>query len=393
MAFYTTTIAGEATGWLPGPELIAWMRDRMVENGWVHVGDFDALPISANFTGPLTNVQMISAVTASSIKKSGGVSWSSQLTGLYAKIKSGTGAGQKRVITGGSGDSMSIKPDWSVTPDGTSIIDIVATSTVMRSPAHLNSLGCDFYLILRHFWGVNNQGVGWFLSESFDAQTMSVSRYAPNAPGSLTLNADYTCADSWTLGDYNRYGMRTYQSLGVSSTYEFHVDIDTVILARSGMVQYAGVYDSALPRSIDPVPLCIGDLTSSPATGGSVITTREPLQTVVGSTNWQCSIPGADSSTNRYYAYSVPSFAPGAAPLVLSTVPDLYRGNLATPVFFKSSRSATSVRGSFRNILTSFSGGALGDVLNVTDDDGVVTTWVMRSVAGTSTAALFLRAA
>ncbi len=56
------------------------------------------------------------------------------LAGMPIRILAGTGAGQERIVSSNTGTELTISPNWTVTPDATSVYAIGAMETVWRYP-------------------------------------------------------------------------------------------------------------------------------------------------------------------------------------------------------------------------------------------------------------------
>lgn len=395
MAQYASTTINSVT---PAIDLMNWVGTQMTDNGWTFVETVS--PVATGVTGTVTGC-VTSSANSTTITRSGGVNWTTNgLIGYHVYITSGTGAGTKTIITANTSTVITVA-SWSVQPDNTSVFDIVGTANIYKSPAASNSVGQDFYVALRR-----NQdhatAVMFLLFEDWDAVNKKARKYAPNAGTGITVNpVDNTVTDATgvlltsTVLQSNIYcGVRLSQA----TTYLIDVTINRVILGSSDYAVppvYAGVFDSLLPTTMDPVPLAvwrIGGDTGSGKSSSIGSSTREPGSPATGTNNFnvQTFWTGTTTTTRSTYAYSLLTDKVNTN-VVLPAVGELYRGIECARIWFSSSRSELSRRGVCQGVVTSMSGGVLGDTLTVTMDDTSVRHYTLIQVAASGACHTFIR--
>lgn len=248
---------------------------------------------------------------------------------------------------------------------------------VYRSPGAANGLGTDFYVGI---YRASAQGaILWRLFELWDPATKLARKYAPADGTGRTVDADGSVLDAaGILLDsavwYATTGRNTLvPRASVPTTYIIDVTADRFMVGSTNFATnfcYVGVFDTLAPPAMDPMPIV--------STGGqfsltSGVVTRELGGPATAVANWTIALPGA--GTARTYAYAAP-IGTGSESIIAAG--ELYRGQEAAPIWFASMRSINgSRRGVLRGPVTAYAGGALGDTLAVTQDDGSVRNYAL----------------
>lgn len=173
---------------------------------------------------------------------------------------------------------------------------------VYKSPAANNACGNDWFLAIG--WdNVTNSNLYITVFESWNTSTNNASAFVPNV-ASVTPNLTYNVPFAAnTLSSSNLY-VATSNTMPTNDgiTYNYSINIDRLILAEANTsntdyawAAYAGLYDSFLSPTADPIPLLV-NVIGAPATppqlgtsgpqSGSGGATREPLKQEAASPNF-----------------------------------------------------------------------------------------------------------
>lgn len=388
MAQYASTTINSAA---PTVDLFTWASSQFADNGWTLV---ESLTPIYGGSGTMTGAATTSA-TATVLTRSGGSGWTtSQLIGYTILFTSGTGAGTSAVITANTSVTLTVAA-WPVQPDNTSVFDIVSLADIYLSPAASNSINHDFYVaVVRAGSGIGGSphGVSFRIFEEWDASTKKMRKFAPSGSGTaFTPDTDHSITDAVGLTVAGSAMSALLAQSSVATTYVSDVTVDRAMFGCSTWATafpvYVGVFDSLLPASMDPVPLCHYRFGGSANEASSVsygACTREPGATVAGSGNYN--VQGFTLSSTRSVsvlasAYAVSDYGTGNYASSIALGGNLYRGHTAARIMIFSSRAAPASGGSLRGVLqgalTTHIGAAIGDTLTVTTDAGGTQTYVM----------------
>lgn len=303
--------------------------------------------------------------------------------------------------------------DGKMTTNGWTFVETWTSGTkvanVYKSPAAGNSVGVDFYVAF--YRSTTTSVLTVLLFEDWDAVNKKARKYAPASGSGITVNVtDNTVTDATGVlldsATLSRVATVTLSS-GVAQVIYLDVDANKVVVANSSQASaafaYAGVYESLLPASIDPVPLVVWNGSGHASGSSSALygaSTREPTAPAVGQYNFQMH-SNVPTVSDRFYAYGVMTgSATSNTSKTISSSGDLYRAgsSQAAKIVLVSSRVATSTvsnqnaaRGLPLNVVTSYSGGARGDTLTETRDDGTTRTYVLVQVAASGVCHIFVR--
>lgn len=372
----TTSVSDFAPGYAVG----TWLENAMVDQGWQFVETWRT-GLATTITG--TYQGSVASSTSTVMTRSGGVNWSSSgLKGYELRITGGTGSGQTRVISANSTATITVMTAFDVTPDSTSTFEIHSGNyyDIYKSPATANNL-IDFYVCVRRYYN----GVLLCLFEEWDSVNKKAKKYAPADGTGITVNpVDNTVTDA--AGTLLSSGLLLSKTLTVTSlaahTYISDVTADRVIVGSTTnsivFPLYAGIFDSLLPESMDPVPLVVWNFVGGgTASAGLGATTREPTTPAPNAFNFQIQQFSAPNGSSTRLDYSGAVASPGMA----TTATDMYRGSRAIArIQFESSRASSTVagiRGVLRGVVGSAYGSAFGDTLTVTMSDATVRTYTL----------------
>lgn len=198
---------------------------------------------------------------------------------------------------------------------------------VYKSPGTNNSIFTDFYVALG--WdNTSNANLMITLFESWNTTTNTASQYCPNtAPvplGNATCNAFPSALPNVTGSNIGYFGTGTIDSYfsQTNETYWYSITIDRVIVLTSnaasninaGASFYAGVYESIMANTLDPVPIVLYNMGGSvglsavppfaypqySATGA--IFTREPNQASACTSNFYGGVTQLFNNYGNYQA-------------------------------------------------------------------------------------------
>lgn len=301
--------------------------------------------------------------------------------------------------------------DTQLTDNGWTFVETWTSSTkvanVYKSPLASNSVGTDFYLATYRATTTSTT-VPILLFEDWDAVNKKARKYAPANGNGITVNvADNTVTDATgvLLDSATLFRAATVPvRVSISTDYISDITVNRLIVGSTNYAQpaaYAGVYDTVLTTAQDPVPLIAsnfgGDGSNTQAVGWAS-STREPGAPAPSQYNFCGQFFYLTTTTARLYAYGVPYPSASGFANVLASGGDGYRGYVAAPIAFNSSRFVVSstqsgVRGAYQGVVTSMRGGVIGDTLTVTMPDTSVRSYTLVQAASTTYAHVFIRTA
>lgn len=284
-------------------------------------------------------------------------------------------------------------------------------ANVYKSSSVSNSVSSDFY-VATYRAATDSTSVIVLLFEDWDAVNKKAKKYAPVSGAGITVDvADNTVTDavgvlldSATLQRQVSIPVR----VSISTTYVSDITINRIIVAPTNylpndvsVVVYAGVFNSVLQTSADPVPLVLLNFRGHFSTYQSKnygSSTREPGAPTTATYNFNVQQFHLSTTSYRHYANGPSTYTATNSAAVLTTGGDLYRGYTAAPITFVSSRVTpdtvtSAIRGELQGVVTSMRGGAQGDTLSVTMNDASVRSYVLVQVATSSTCHVFVRTA
>ena len=396
MAYATTTI-NSAT---PAADLATWLNTQLTANGWEFVETVkDAVPtITAGHCGYMYHLQSTTplsgtatSATSTTLTRTGSTWYTGGvgLGGYTVTITGGTGSGQSRTITSNTSTVLTV-PTWDVTPDATSTFVITASVDIYKSPAASNSLNTDFYVSITT-GGVTEFHVGIF--EEWNTSTKVKTKYAPGTGVGKTIHsAGYV--DDAGVNAVTHPGSRVTTVASQANVIHLTVDADRIILGNVASEYgffYAGIFDSFLTPTADPMPLVVMNYNTSYSAGNNGVYTREPGAPSATQNNFQ-GVWGGNPTGLTTYRHSYGP-VPNSNDINFLNSSDVYRPAATARVWIatcRGSSSGYSARGIVRDVVTSRSGGLKGDTLSVTDSNGVARTYVMVSGEPSATPKLFV---
>ena len=383
---------------VPGSVLGRWLIDKLLEAGWTLVEQVDR---AGNTTGTMTGCATSSA-TSTTITRSGGVSWTTGtgLASYHMKITSGAGAGSTLIpIVANTTNVITVQSWPNGQPDNSSVFDLVYPQVVLKSSGALNSVGRDFYVLIRYS---SFSSVAFYahLFEEYSSDTHRARKYAPSDSTSIVVDpTDNTVTDatgidvsSSTTGMFTAY-VNTRTNL--ATRYYLDADINGFLIGTPDMTCVpleVGVFQSVLPASIDPVVLGVVLYVMGNSADYAIgACTREPGTPASGAANFHIQGNNGGGTSSRGYAYALSEMnVPG-----LSSMPNIYRGVVtAARILFVTSRHTTANSWSWRCVgrgVTALNGAVLGDTLTATVPGSASRTYILCQVSSSSTHHTFIR--
>lgn len=380
--FANTSLAGP----LLSIDLIAWLKIQLPLAGITFVDDVVGVPV---ITGSQTFTA--SSVTSTTLTRSGGVNWSTSiLPALYLRITSGPGSGSSLIPIRANTTSSITVLEWpNGTPDTSSTFEIVQLTSVFKSSGVLNSIGNDFYMILKP---ASVSQVNFAIAELYDAQAKTIRKYSPLTPLTALIDTDGSVLDldGSSLLSESAAKHKTQVTNVLSGTTYLDANSDGFLLGSGSWPIEVGVYKSVIPNDVMPI-------------FAQEYRSHDNQTSQYGTVTREYDRPGQNTYNFRTQAYGTMTahrayaFAPNNAPSggLASTLSHPNGGLNVARICFCTSRGVTSNTAFFPRAVgrgvTSMSGGVLGDTLSVSGPNGFNATYVLCQVSSAGYVHTFIR--